>query len=107
MKGFSRYQRDALFYYFQIAEVADFYTKHNLWAIAAVRDAILKRSPRRGDFRRTAVRVRMPRSWGVSRMVRALEQHSHERASGTYYMPQVSQEEPPLKPFVNKLDRLS
>ena len=27
--------------------------------------------------------------------------------SGIYYMPQISQEEPPLKHFVNKLDRLA
>jgi len=32
MQGFSRYQRDALYYY-GIKEVADLFTKRNLWAL--------------------------------------------------------------------------
>ncbi|RJP35071.1 MAG: hypothetical protein C4527_01160 [Candidatus Omnitrophota bacterium] len=37
MTAFSRYQRDALFYY-GVKEVADIFTKRNLWALAAIRD---------------------------------------------------------------------
>lgn len=39
MTSFSRYQRDALFYY-DVTEVADLYTKRNLWAMSAIVDAI-------------------------------------------------------------------
>src|SRR5262249_34375324 len=39
MSGFSRYQRDALFYY-AVREVADLFTKRNLWAIGLLQDAI-------------------------------------------------------------------
>jgi 16S rRNA G966 N2-methylase RsmD len=36
MTSFSRYQRDALFYY-GVKEVADLFTKRNLWALALIR----------------------------------------------------------------------
>jgi len=38
MQGFSRYQRDALYYY-GIKEVADLFTKRNLWALATILEA--------------------------------------------------------------------
>ena len=37
MTGFSRYQRDALYYY-GVREVADLFTKRNLWALAMLKD---------------------------------------------------------------------
>ena len=44
MTGFSRYQRDALFYY-GVKEVADLFTKRNLWALAALKAHIPCDSP--------------------------------------------------------------
>ena len=41
MTGFSRYQRDALRLY-GVKEVADLFTKRNLWAVAAIKAAIAK-----------------------------------------------------------------
>lgn len=39
MQGFSRYQRDALYYY-NVKEVIDLFTKRNLWAMSAIVAAI-------------------------------------------------------------------
>src|SRR5690349_9003123 len=39
MTGFSRYQRDALYYY-GVKEVADLFTKRNLWGLASIKSAI-------------------------------------------------------------------
>ena len=44
MTGFSRYQRDALFYY-GVNEVADLFTKRNRWALAAIRSRLTLDDP--------------------------------------------------------------
>jgi len=44
MTGFNRFQRDALFYY-GVKEVADLFTKRNLWALAALKAHIPSDSP--------------------------------------------------------------
>jgi DNA modification methylase len=98
MKGFSRYQRDALFYY-EVEEVADLYTKRNLWAIAAVRHAISKVANEHvRDFLHFGLNAAL---LGVSRMVRA---SNTATMPGTYYMPQVSKEVHVWESFENKTE---
>lgn len=104
MTGFSRYQRDALYYY-EVEEVADLFTKRNLQALALIRDACLKlEEPARSIalFALTGVML------GMSRMNRYRPDVTYPTnvLSGMYYIPQVSQEEPVLHHYANKLDRL-
>jgi hypothetical protein len=91
MTGFSRYQRDALFYY-GISEVADLFTKRNCWAIAAfvskaraipesdLRDACL--------FGITAILLAMSRMQGHVEDPR----FPNQLLRGTYYISQVGRE---------------
>ncbi|MCY2995384.1 MAG: hypothetical protein NTY19_47095 [Planctomycetota bacterium] len=96
MKDLSRYQRDALFYYC-VEEVADLYTKRNLWAVAALRDAISKiQKDSVRDFLYFGLNAAL---LGVSRMVRA---SNTATMPGTYYMPQVSKEVHVWESFKNK-----
>ena len=85
--------------------VCDLYTKRNLWAIAAVFDAINKlESKEIADalaFSLTAI------SLGLSRMNRYMTGASFPfyLITGTYYTPQISCEEQIWKHLVNKVDR--
>ncbi len=98
MKGFSRYQRDALYYY-GVQEVADLFTKRNLWAIAAVLHAISQITDDRvRDFLKFSLNASL---LGLSRMVRA---SNTATMPGTYYMPQVSKEVNVWDSFENKTE---
>lgn len=98
MKSFSRYQRDALFYY-GVEEVADLFTKRNLWAIATLRDAIAKiNNDNVRDFLHFGLNAAI---LGVSRMVRA---SNTATMPGTYYLPQVSKEVHVWESFQNKAE---
>jgi 16S rRNA G966 N2-methylase RsmD len=91
MTGFSRYQRDALFYY-GVREVADLFTKRNRWAIAAyvskaktllppeIRDACL--------FGITAIILAMSRMQGHVDDPR----FPNQLLRGTYYISQIGRE---------------
>ena len=91
MTGFSRYQRDALFYY-GVREVADLFTKRNRWAIAAfvskakeisepeLRDACL--------FGITAIILAMSRMQGHVDDPR----FPNQLLRGTYYISQIGRE---------------
>ena len=85
MTGFSRYQRDALRLY-NIKEVSDMFTKRNLWALAAVNNAI-------NSVERVDLRVLL--TWAVlkcSRMMRFCNDGIGRIMSGTYYIPQIGRD---------------
>lgn len=87
MTGFSRYQRDALRYY-GVKEVADLFTKRNLWALAVVRAAMQDLD----------VHVRDPLLFGLTSVMLSCTRMYREReegrgaARGGYYMPQVARD---------------
>ena len=86
MTGFSRYQRDALFYY-GVKEVADLFTKRNLWALAAIRVGALK-SRKCGDtllFSLQSVLL-------TGTILQQYRDAGGGFAKGTYYVPQISLE---------------
>src|SRR5262249_52481493 len=96
---------DALFYY-GVKEVADLYTKRNLWALAIIRNAAVQLAQPARDlalFALTGIAL------GISRMNRYRPNVSYPTnvMNGMYYVPQISQEEPPLKHYLNKLGRLT
>ena len=85
MTEFSRYQRDALYYY-GVSEVADLFTKRNLWALAALKNGIDQlpervRSPLLFCF--TSILLKSSRMMG----------HNNDGIGriqkGTYYLPQL------------------
>jgi DNA modification methylase len=85
MTGFNRYQRDALFYY-GVKEVADLFTKRNLWALAAFRKAILEAED---------VDLRVLLTWAslkCSRLMRYCNDGIGRILSGTYYIPQIGRD---------------
>lgn len=82
MTGFSRYQRDALFYY-NVKEVADLFTKRNLWALAAIMDAASKLDCDTLRFCFSAMCL------FVSRMHQDNSGTGGNITKGTYYLPQV------------------
>ncbi len=106
MTGFSRYQRDALFYY-GVKEVSDLFTKRNLRAIATVHHAIDKLADKDvADALRFAINGI---TLGLSRLNRYMTGASFPfyLITGTYYVPQVSCEEPVWKHFANKVERVA
>ena len=105
MTGFSRYKRDALRYY-GVSEIADLYTKRNLWAIAAILERV--NAITSGDAR-DALRFAMSGIvLGLSRMNRYMPGATFPfyLVTGTYYVPQISCEEYVWKHFENKAERL-
>jgi len=88
MTKFSRYQRDALFYY-DVKEVADLFTKRNLWAIAAIREAISQLPEKKsGDALQFALNAII---LNCSRMYRYRENLKGGYQQGIYYMAQEAQ----------------
>jgi len=85
MTGFSRYQRDALFYY-GIEEVADLYTKRNLWAMAALLDEI-KKEPE--PFASALLFCLTSIALKASRMMAHNNDGIGRIQKGTYYIPQI------------------
>ena len=93
MRGFNGYQRDALRLY-GVQEVADLFTKRNLWALASLRQAITEIHD--CDF---LLFVMTTALLTVSRMCR------HDYPSimpGAYYIPQINRE---LNAWLNFSDR--
>jgi len=85
MEKLSRYERDALRLY-DIKEVADLFTKRNLWALATLADKI-------GLVTETDLRVAL--TWILlkcSRMMRFCEDGIGRILTGTYYIPQIGRE---------------
>ncbi|MDT4896822.1 MAG: hypothetical protein QOH25_1899 [Acidobacteriota bacterium] len=93
MTGFSRYQRDALYYY-NISEVAHLFTKRNLRALAAYYDAADKFSS--SDIRDVIKFGLNSIVLAMSRMQGYVEdpRFPNQLMRGTYYIPQVSREYP-------------
>ena len=85
MTKFSRYQRDALFYY-EVREVADLFTKRNLWALAAVVDEINKIPD--PSIRDALLFVVTSMCLFVTRMHQDNSGTGGNITKGTYYMPQ-------------------
>jgi hypothetical protein len=90
-----------------IVTVADFFTKRNLWALAAIKDAAeqLPSVSARDTvlFALTAVVL------GMSKMNQYRPDVTYPTSTmkGTYYVPQIYQEEPPLTHIVNKIGNCS
>jgi hypothetical protein len=102
MSGFSRYQRDALFYY-GVKEVADLFTKRNLWGLALLRDAIKRHGGDQTDtllFALTAIMM------NCSRMYQYRESLKGGTQKGTYYIPQESQIINVFRSFNDKVEDL-
>jgi DNA modification methylase len=101
MTAFSRYQRDALFYY-GVKEVSDLYTKRSLWALAAIRHAIKEIAP---------ATVRDALFFAFQSIVlinsRMCEAQNTQITKGTYYLPQISKEIRPLASMESKVDVIS
>ena len=93
MTGFSRYQRDALYYY-NISEVSDLFTKRNLRALAAYYDAANKFSS--SDIRDVIKFGLNSIVLAMSRMQGYVEdpRFPNQLMRGTYYIPQISREYP-------------
>ena len=87
--------------------VAELFTKRNLWALAAIREAITALSRERE--RDVALFALTGVCLGMSRMNRHRPNVSYPTniLGGTYYIPQIGQEESPLKHVLNKLQRLA
>jgi DNA modification methylase len=87
MTRLSRYQRDALFYY-GIKNVDDLFTKRNLWALSAIRNAIQ-------ELNEPGVRDAL--MFGLTGIMLNTTKMCTNRGKlgfvkGTYYIPQVSRE---------------
>jgi 16S rRNA G966 N2-methylase RsmD len=82
MTGFSRYQRDALYYY-GVKEVADLFTKRNLWALAALLEAC-----RSSQLSSELTYVFQSNILSATTMQQYRE-GGGGFAKGTYYIPQV------------------
>src|SRR5579871_3242126 len=102
MSAFSRYQRDALFYY-GVREVADLFTKRNLWALAAIRDKCMK-------FEDAAVREYLLFTLQSVLLTGSILQQYREAgggfAKGTYYVPQISLEREVLSCLIRKEEQI-
>lgn len=101
MEAFSRYQRDALYYY-NVKEVADLYTKRNLWALAAIRQAINEQT--KGQERDAMLFAYQSIVLINSRMCEA---KNTQITKGTYYLPQISKEIRPLASLENKVGAIT
>ncbi len=88
MTALSRYQRDALFYY-GVKNVDDLFTRRNLWALSAIRQAINK-------IEDSAIRDAL--MFGLTGVTLNSSKMYQEReggrsiAKGSYYIPQISRE---------------
>lgn len=88
MTGFSRYKRDALRLY-GIREVADLFTKRNLWALAIIRNAIVGLKDEH---------IRDVLLFGMTGVILNCSKMYRERksgrgtAKGNYYMPQIARD---------------
>jgi hypothetical protein len=86
MTGFNRYQRDALYYY-DVREVADLFTKRNLWGLAIIKAKL--------ETIRTTCDLRILLTWislKCSRMMRYCSDGIGRILAGTYYIPQVGRD---------------
>jgi DNA modification methylase len=101
MKGFSRYRRDALFYY-GVEEVADLFSSRSRWALSAILAAIKKLDMSVQNFLLFAFSGTL---WNASRMYRHRELGGGP-ASGMYYMPQVYREVATWTLFSQKVSNL-
>jgi DNA modification methylase len=104
MSGFSRYQRDALFYY-GVKEVADLFTKPNLWALAAIEDVGSRFDRRISEVINFAV---TGICFGLSRMnqYRPQEFFPTSIMRGTFYIPQICHIRNAFQHYSNKFDDL-
>ncbi len=84
MQGFSRYQRDALYYY-NVKEVADLFTKRNLWGLAAILQGIETISNCTDTFLFTFTSIILK----ASRMMAHNSDGIGRIQKGTYYIPQL------------------
>lgn len=90
-----------------ITKLSQLFTKRNLWALALIRDAAMSMEvPVARDitlFAFTGVLL------GMSRMNRYRPDVSYPTniLNGTYYIPPIGQEEPPLKHVLNKINRIT
>ena len=84
MRGFSRYQRDALRLY-GVNEVADLFTKRNLWAISVLRHHMQKLGVHRDPLMFTLTSILLK----SSRMMAHNSDGIGRIQKGTYYIPQV------------------
>ena len=86
--------------------VAELFTKRNLWALAAIREAAFSLSS--SKERDVALFALTGVCLGMSRMNRHRPDVSYPTniLGGTYYIPQIGQEESPLEHVLNKLKRL-
>jgi DNA modification methylase len=100
MTAFSRYQRDALRLY-GVKEVADLFTKRNLWALAALRDAIQKVQP---EYREPLMFALTSVILSCSRMYREREE-GRGAARGGYYMPQLARDMVVTNGFYYKVEK--
>lgn len=90
MTGFSRYRRDALRLY-GVREVADLYTKRNLWALSLIRHhAALMTEPAKSAAMLCLSGTALP----LSRMHRYVPEKwvGNGLLMGTYYIPQIGSE---------------
>ncbi len=105
MRGLSRYQRDALYYY-DVKEAADLFTKRNLWALSAWFAGISTAADGpASDLLKAAATANM---FGLSRMNRYIPGATFPTKilSGTYYVPQVSQDENVWARMLSKVNGL-
>ncbi len=88
MTKFSRYQRDALFYY-DVKEVADLFTKRNLWALALLKAGL--ETVADGDVRDALLFGLTGVALNSSRMYQERE-GGRSIAKGSYYLPPIGRE---------------
>lgn len=103
MTGFSRYQRDALRLY-GIKEVADMFTKRNLWALATIREGLRTLGAMSDPllFGFEAIVINLSRMQGYSTDPR----FPNNLFKGTYYIPQVGKEYSVLPWYGGKIRNL-
>lgn len=101
MTSFSRYKRDALYYY-GVKEVSDLFTKRNLWALSA----ISKIAQQYGELKDILMFSLTSIIFSTSKMYLWTEEGQHGFISGTFYLPQVSREINVANQFLDKLRNL-
>lgn len=101
MTSFSRYKRDALYYY-GVQEVSDLFTKRNLWALSAI-----SKIAQQYDELKDAIMFSLTSIlFSSSRMYLWTEEGQHGFISGTFYLPQVSREINVANQFLDKFKSL-
>lgn len=85
--------------------VADLFTKRNLWALSAMREAIQET----GQYRDALMFAFTGILLGMSRMNRHRPDVSYPTnvMEGTYYLPQISEETVPWRHFENKVQKIA